>query len=81
MLDALIRWSLHNRLAMLCGAAAFLAWGGYAALRMPVDGLPELNAPAMFVALESASHTPRDLRTTADTLVRRRLLARRGSRR
>ena len=169
MLDALIRWSLHNRLAVLAGAAAFLVWGGYAALRMPVDVLPELNAPAvtvlveghgmapadmealvtfpieaalngasgvrrvrsatavgvaviwldfdwgadvhrarqtvaeklataattlpdgvdppvlaprtsimgeiMFVALESAAHTPRDLRTTADTLVRRRLLA------
>ena len=37
--------------------------------------LSSIMGEIMFVALESADHTPLDVRTTADTLVRRRLLA------
>ena len=40
LLDALIRWSLHNRLTVAAAAAAFLVWGSYVAVRMPVDVLP-----------------------------------------
>ncbi len=37
--------------------------------------LSSIMGEIMFVALESATHSPLDLRTTAETLVRRRLLA------
>ena len=37
--------------------------------------LSSIMGEIMFVALESSDHTPLDVRTTADTLVRRRLLA------
>ena len=37
--------------------------------------LSSIMGEIMFVALESTAHTPLELRTTAETLVRRRLLA------
>ena len=40
--------------------------------------LSSIMGEIMFVALESAAHSPIDLRTTADVVVRRRLLATRG---
>ena len=49
MLDALIRWSVHNRLVVLALAAAFLGWGTYVATRMPVDVLPDLTSPTVTV--------------------------------
>ena len=52
LLDALIRWSLHNRLTVLAAAAAFLVWGSYVAVRMPVDVLPDLTAPTVTVLVE-----------------------------
>ena len=33
MIDALIRWSLHNKLIVLALAAILLAWGGWQAVR------------------------------------------------
>ncbi len=52
------------------------------AARLPDEVEPPVLAPLssimgeiMFVALESGDHTPLELRTTADVLVRRRLLA------
>ena len=60
-LDALIRWSLRNRLAVLASAAAFLAWGGYVAVRMPVDVLPDLTAPTVTVLVEGHGMAPTDM--------------------
>ena len=60
-LDALIRWSLRNRLAVLAAAAAFLAWGGYVAVRMPVDVLPDLTAPTVTVLVEGHGMAPTDM--------------------
>ena len=57
-LDALIRWSLRNRLAVLAAAAAFLAWGFYVAVRMPVDVLPDLTAPTVTVLVEGHAKRP-----------------------
>jgi len=44
MIDALIRWSLRNRTAVMALAAALLAWGGYAISTVPLDVLPDLRA-------------------------------------
>ena len=60
-LDALIRWSLSNRLAVLAAAAAFLAWGSYVAVRMPVDVLPDLTAPTVTVLVEGHGMAPTDM--------------------
>ena len=61
LLDALIRWSLHNRLAVLAVAAAFLVWGSYVAVRMPVDVLPDLTAPTVTVLVEAQGMAPIDM--------------------
>ena len=52
MIAALIRWSLKNRLFMVLGSLLLLLWGGYEALRMPVDVFPDLTAPAVTVVVE-----------------------------
>ena len=61
MLDALIHWSLRNRLVVLAVAAAFLIWGGYVAARMPVDVLPDLTAPTVTVLVEGHGMAPTDM--------------------
>ena len=61
LLDALIRWSLRNRLGVLVVAAAFLVWGGYVAARMPVDVLPELTAPTVTLLVEGHGLAPTDM--------------------
>ena len=64
-LDALIRWSLRNRPAVLAAAAALLAGGGWAASRMPVDVLPDLTAPTVTVLVEGHGMAPADLEALA----------------
>ena len=49
MIDALIRWSLDNKLIVLTMAAILLAWGGWQAVRLPVDVLPDLTAPTVTI--------------------------------
>ncbi|MYN64770.1 MAG: efflux RND transporter permease subunit, partial [Acidobacteria bacterium] len=61
LLDALIRWSLHNRPAVLAVAAAFLVWGSYVAVRMPVDVLPDVTAPTVTVLVEGHGMAPTDM--------------------
>ena len=52
MIDALIRWSLGNRILVLGLAAALLAWGGYFVSTVPVDVFPDLTAPTVTVLVE-----------------------------
>ena len=61
MLDAVIRWSLRNRLAVLAGAGAFLAWGGAVLRQMPVDVLPDVTAPTVTVLVEGRGMAPTDM--------------------
>lgn len=61
LLDALIRWSLHNRLVVLAAAAILLAWGGIVALRTPVDVLPDVSAPTVTVLVEAQGMAPADM--------------------
>lgn len=65
MLNALIRASLANRSLVLALTAAFLAWGGYAVSRLPVDVLPALIAPTVTVVMEHPGMAPVEMERLA----------------
>ncbi|MBK9699413.1 MAG: efflux RND transporter permease subunit [Flavobacteriales bacterium] len=53
MLNAIIRYALHNRPVVLALATLLLVWGGITAGRMDVDVFPDLTAPTVVVMTES----------------------------
>ena len=61
MLDAVIHWSLRNRLVVLGVTVAFLVWGGAVSLSMPVDVLPDLTSPTVTVLVEGHGMAPTDM--------------------
>jgi CzcA family heavy metal efflux pump len=61
MLDKIILWSLKNRLLVLIGAAVLLLYGGYVAVRMPVDVFPDLTAPTVTILTESHGLAPEEV--------------------
>ena len=61
MLDALIAWSVRNRLVVAALAAVGLVWGSVVAVRMPVDVLPDLTAPTVTVLVEGYGMAPADM--------------------
>ena len=61
MIDALIRWSLGNRIFVLGLAAALLAWGGYFVSTAPVDVFPDLTAPTVTVLVEGQGMAPTEM--------------------
>ncbi len=61
MMNALIRWSLHNRSLVLAAAFLLLACGSYLALRMPVDVFPDLTAPTVTVITEAHGMAPTEV--------------------
>ena len=63
MIDALIRWSLRNRAAVLVMAALLLVVGGYTTLKMPVDVFPDLTAPTVTVLTEARGMVPSEVET------------------
>jgi len=61
VIDALLRWSLAHRLAVLVIAAGMLVWGGLTASRMAVDVFPDLTAPTVTVITEGHGMAPEEL--------------------
>ena len=61
MIDAILRWSLAHRLAVLVGAALMLVWGAVTTSRMPVDVFPDLTAPTVTVLTEGHGMAPEEL--------------------
>jgi Cu/Ag efflux pump CusA len=61
MVDAVIRWSINNRVLVVVLAAALLAWGGYLVSTMPVDVLPDLTAPTVTILAEAGGMAPAEL--------------------
>lgn len=61
MLDKTILWSLKNRLLVLIAAASLLLYGGYVALKMPVDVFPDLTAPTVTILTECHGLAPEEV--------------------
>ncbi len=63
VIDAILRWSLSHRLAVLVIAGGMLVWGAYTTSRMPVDVFPDLTAPTVTVITEGHGMAPEELET------------------
>jgi CzcA family heavy metal efflux pump len=61
MVDALIRWSLNSRPAVLVIALLVSVWGVYAAVKTPVDVFPDLTAPTVTVLTEARGMAPTEV--------------------
>ena len=67
MWNTLIRWSLVNRVGVLAMALLLLIGGGWTAARLPVDVLPDINAPTVTVLAESHGMAPEEVELLVTT--------------
>ncbi|MEQ8837831.1 MAG: efflux RND transporter permease subunit, partial [Lacipirellulaceae bacterium] len=63
MLNAIIRFSLHNRLLIIAGSLFLLGYGGWQAAQLPIDVFPNLNRPRVVVMTEAPGMAPEEVET------------------
>jgi CzcA family heavy metal efflux pump len=62
-IDRIILWSIERRLLVVLAAVGILLYGGWTALRMPVDVFPDLSAPTVTVVTEAHGLAPQEVET------------------
>jgi CzcA family heavy metal efflux pump len=63
MLNALIRWSMINRLAVVVAFMLLTLIGGLVTWTMPVDVFPDLTAPTVTILVEGRGMAPEEMET------------------
>ncbi len=61
MINAIIRWSLHNRFIVLAGFLALCAWGVVALKRVPIDAIPDLSENQVIVYADWPGRSPQEV--------------------
>lgn len=61
MLNAVIRFSLQNRLLVIAIAIFLVAYGGWQAAHLPIDVFPDLNRPRVVIMTEALGMAPEEV--------------------